>query len=87
MNTFRIHRIYITPYIFYDHFKLHRTKADPNCELIELEDGEGAIVSCRNIKAGEFFCILESDDDYESGDEDQSLDDNEEDYCCQYVSS
>jgi U3 small nucleolar RNA-associated protein 6 len=67
--------------------ELHRTKADPNCELIELEDGEGAIVSCRNIKAGEFFCILESDDDYESGDEDQGLDDSEEDYCCQYVSS
>eukprot|EP00554_Chaetoceros_debilis_P000951 CAMPEP_0194081056 /NCGR_PEP_ID=MMETSP0149-20130528/6947_1 /TAXON_ID=122233 /ORGANISM="Chaetoceros debilis, Strain MM31A-1" /LENGTH=543 /DNA_ID=CAMNT_0038762909 /DNA_START=91 /DNA_END=1722 /DNA_ORIENTATION=- len=41
---------------------LHRTKDNPNCEMVKLEvTGEGAIVSCQDIKAGEFFCILESD--------------------------
>lgn len=66
--------------------ELHRTKTDPNCELIELEDGEGAIVSCRCIKAGEFFCILESDDDNDESDtEDQSVDENEEEHFCQYI--
>ena len=41
--------------------ELHRTKENPNCEIIELDDGEGAIVSCRDIKCGEFFCLLDSD--------------------------
>lgn len=54
--------------------QLHRTKENPNCEVVELDDGEGAIVSCRDIKAGEFFCVLESDedseDDSESGNDD-----------------
>ena len=45
--------------------ELHRAKENANCEVVELEDGEGAIVSSRPIKSGEFFCILESDDDDE----------------------
>lgn len=47
--------------------ELHRSE-DPNCELVQLESGLGAIVSRRPIAAGEFFCIAESsdeEDDYE----------------------
>mmetsp|Transcript_9651 Transcript_9651/g.18115 ORF Transcript_9651/g.18115 Transcript_9651/m.18115 type:complete len:450 (-) Transcript_9651:1602-2951(-) len=59
--------------------ELHRTKSNPNCELVELEDGEGAVISCRDVKAGEFFCVLESDDS-DSEQELESDDDyNEED--------
>jgi hypothetical protein len=36
---------------------------DPNCEVVELEDGTSAIVSIRDIAAGEFFCTAESDDE------------------------
>jgi hypothetical protein len=32
---------------------------DPNCEVVELEDGTSAIVSIRDIAAGEFFCTAE----------------------------
>jgi U3 small nucleolar RNA-associated protein 6 len=53
--------------LFHEHdmpdCELHRSKENPNCELVELEDGSGAVVSCRSIAAGEFFCIAESDDD------------------------
>lgn len=56
--------------------ELHRARNNPNCEVIQLEDGSGAIVSCRNITAGEFFCVLESDD--EDSDEDGSGDNFEE---------
>jgi hypothetical protein len=54
--------------------ELHRSKTDPNCQLVELEDeatGEiyMAVVSLRDIKAGEFFCIAESDDDEEEENE------------------
>ena len=45
--------------------ELHRVKSNPNCEVVELDVGVGAVVSCRNIKAGEFFCTLESDADDE----------------------
>jgi len=48
--------------------ELHRTANDPNCEIVELEGGEGAIVACRDIRSGEFFCVLESEDE-DSGDE------------------
>ena len=51
--------------------ELHRSCTNPNCEVIQLEDGTGAIASLRSIQAGEFFCIAESDDDDdEDGDED-----------------
>jgi U3 small nucleolar RNA-associated protein 6 len=43
--------------------ELHRSKTNPNCEVVELEDGTGALVSCCDIKTGDFFCVLESDDD------------------------
>ncbi|GFH60381.1 hypothetical protein CTEN210_16857 [Chaetoceros tenuissimus] len=56
--------------------ELHRTRENPNCEIVELSDGEGAIVSCREIKAGEFFCVLESDDS--SCEEEYETDDDEE---------
>eukprot|EP00985_Skeletonema_marinoi_P012567 scaffold6079_cov88-Skeletonema_marinoi.AAC.1 len=48
----------------------------PNCQLVELEDDEGgtfmAVVTLRDIREGEFFTLLESDDEEESGDEDCS---------------
>ena len=53
--------------------ELHRSD-DPNCELVQLESGLGAIVSRRAIAAGEFFCIAESsdeEDDYEEEDVDE----------------
>jgi hypothetical protein len=53
--------------------ELHRSVTDPNCEVVELEGGIHAIVSCRAIRAGEFFCIPESDDD-----DDEEEDDDEE---------
>jgi len=57
--------------------ELHRTKDNPNCEVIEMENGSGAIVSRRKITAGEFFCVLETDD--EDNDEGESGDEFEED--------
>jgi hypothetical protein len=42
--------------------ELHRS-LDPNCAVVELEDGTGAVVSLRPIAAGEFFCVAESDDE------------------------
>ena len=42
--------------------ELHRS-SDPNCDIIELEDGTGAIIAIRPIKAGEFFTVAESDDE------------------------
>mmetsp|Transcript_35155 Transcript_35155/g.83974 ORF Transcript_35155/g.83974 Transcript_35155/m.83974 type:complete len:353 (-) Transcript_35155:316-1374(-) len=51
--------------------ELHRSKDDPNCRLVELEDESGdsymAIVSSRVIKAGEFFTLEDSDDEDDSG--------------------
>lgn len=53
--------------------ELPRSKSDPNCQVVELEDDEGdtfmAVVTLRAIKSGEFFTLLESDDEEESGDE------------------
>ena len=36
--------------------ELHRSKTDPNCQVVELEDEATgvAVVSLRGIKAGEF---------------------------------
>jgi len=58
--------------------ELHRSKSNPNCHVVQLQDestGESymAVVSLRDIKAGEFFCILESDNedgDFEEGGDD-----------------
>ncbi|KAL7518346.1 hypothetical protein ACHAWX_003187 [Stephanocyclus meneghinianus] len=54
--------------------ELHRSKTNPNCQVVELEEestGESymAVVSIRDIKAGEFFCVMESDSE-EYGKED-----------------
>ena len=57
--------------------ELHRSKNNPNCEVVELEDGSGAVVSCRPIAAGEFFCIAEDDDDDEEVEDDEEEDDDE----------
>ncbi|KAL7470895.1 hypothetical protein ACHAXS_011185 [Conticribra weissflogii] len=56
--------------------ELHRSKSDPNCHVVELQDestGEVymAVVSLRDIKAGEFFCILESDEEDGDFEEDE----------------
>jgi hypothetical protein len=43
--------------------ELHRSK-EPNCEVVFLEEEESyAVISMRKIKAGEFFCVADSDDD------------------------
>jgi len=57
--------------------ELHRSKDNPNCEVVELEDGSGAVVSCRPIAAGEFFCIAEDDDSDEEEDEDEIASDDD----------
>jgi len=51
--------------------ELH-SSTNPNCEVVELDDGTSALVSMRSIKAGEFFCVAESDsEDDASGDEEE----------------
>lgn len=62
--------------------ELHRSKTNANCEVVEMEDEESgesymAVVSLRAIKAGEFFAILESDEEEESG-SDEDIDDWDE---------
>ncbi|KAL7515163.1 hypothetical protein ACHAXN_012565 [Cyclotella atomus] len=63
--------------------ELHRSKTNPNCQVVELEDESGesymAVVSLRYIKAGEFFCIMESDSEEEEDDSEEESD--EEDVC------
>jgi hypothetical protein len=54
--------------------ELHRSSTDPNCEVVELEDGTSAVISCRRISAGEFFCVAESSDE-----EDDDLSSEEQD--------
>ena len=56
--------------------ELHRSE-DPNCELVQLESGLGAIVSRRAIAAGEFFCIAESSDEEEGDYEEEEVDEEE----------
>ncbi|KAL7536997.1 hypothetical protein ACHAXR_007528 [Thalassiosira sp. AJA248-18] len=63
--------------------ELHRSKTNPNCQVVELEDektGESymAVVSLRCIKAGEFFCVLESDEE-EGGGSEEEIEEWEED--------
>jgi U3 small nucleolar RNA-associated protein 6 len=56
--------------------ELHRSSANPNCEVVDLEDGTNAVVSRRSIPEGEFFCIAESSDEEECSDDDSSTSDN-----------
>ena len=54
--------------------ELPRSK-DPNCQVVELENDDGetyaAVVSLRDIKSGEFFTLLDSDEDDSDGDYDE----------------
>jgi hypothetical protein len=43
--------------------ELHRSSTNPNCEVVELDDGTNAVVSIRTIVSGEFFCVPDSDDE------------------------
>ena len=36
---------------------------NPNCEVVELEDGTSALVSMKHIAQGQFFCVAESESD------------------------
>ena len=56
--------------------ELHRSE-DPNCELVQLESGLGAIVSRRAIAAGEFFCIAESSDEEDDYEEEEVCEEEE----------
>lgn len=42
---------------------------DPNCEVVELEDGNYALVAVKDLKAGEWLTVYPSDDDDEDGDD------------------
>jgi hypothetical protein len=57
--------------------ELHTSSTNPNCAVTELEDGTSAIISSRQITAGEFFCVAESSDeeDWESADDDDDDED------------
>ena len=48
--------------------ELHRSSTDPNCEVVELEDGTSAVIARRPISSGEFFCVPESSNDEEESD-------------------
>lgn len=43
--------------------ELQRSAGQYNCERVMLDDGMLAVVSSRDIPAGEFFCLKESDDE------------------------
>lgn len=43
--------------------ELQRSAGQYNCERVMLDDGTLAVVSSRDIPAGEFFCLKESDDE------------------------
>jgi U3 small nucleolar RNA-associated protein 6 len=63
--------------------ELHRSKTNPNCQVVELEDEETgesymAVVSLREIKAGEFFCVLESESEDNEEDDDSEGEDKDE---------
>jgi U3 small nucleolar RNA-associated protein 6 len=49
--------------------------SEPNCDRLELEDGQLAIVSSRDIAAGEFFCIAETDEESDSSEVDEEASD------------
>ena len=51
--------------------ELHRSTENPNCQVVELDDGTGAVVAMRDIASGEFFCVPPSDDECEEGEEEE----------------
>lgn len=44
--------------------------ADPNCEVAELEDGEGCLAALRDIGAGEWLSVAPSDSEGDDSDDD-----------------
>ena len=56
--------------------EMHRAE-DPNCELVQLESGMGAIISRRAIAAGEFFCIAESSDEEDTYEDEEEVGEEE----------
>jgi U3 small nucleolar RNA-associated protein 6 len=61
--------------------ELPHSTINPNCEVVELEDGTHALVSCRKICAGEFFCVAENDATSDNDQEDDASGvDPEDDY-------
>jgi U3 small nucleolar RNA-associated protein 6 len=63
--------------------ELHRSKTNPNCQVVELDDegGELAVVSLRWIALGEYFCVAESSDEEDGSgceDEDDAVDESED---------
>lgn len=78
-GTYAAQDIEASTVIFTEHSmpdcELHRSKTNPNCQVVELEDEESgetymAVVSLRDIKAGEFFCVMESDSEEDGEAED-----------------
>lgn len=51
--------------------ELHRSSTNPNCSIVELEDGQGAVVSTRDIATGEFFAVPPSSDEEEEEEEEE----------------
>jgi hypothetical protein len=51
------------------HFSLTRElfieSRDPNCEVVELEDGSGALLALRDLDAGDWLTVAHSDDESE----------------------
>lgn len=56
--------------------ELHRSATDANCEVVELENGNSAVVSSRAINAGEFFCVPESSDEEDDDEEEEEISDD-----------
>mmetsp|Transcript_22068 Transcript_22068/g.28561 ORF Transcript_22068/g.28561 Transcript_22068/m.28561 type:complete len:86 (-) Transcript_22068:75-332(-) len=53
--------------------ELHRSSTNPNCEVVELDNGTSALMSVRPISAGEYFCVAESDDEDEGDWEEEDM--------------
>lgn len=41
--------------------EIHRSRENPNCEVVQFEDGTNAVVSTQDIPTGAFFALPESD--------------------------
>ncbi len=62
--------------------ELHRSATNPNCQVVDLDDGTQAVVSTRKIIAGEFFCTPESSDEEEEEYEVDDSDNNDQCRVC-----
>ena len=49
-------------------FFLSKESAKPNCEVVDLEDGSGALVALVNIRAGDWLSVGYSSDEGEEED-------------------